>query len=137
METTPTSKHTGKCHCGAVRFEVEVDASKGSSCNCSVCVKLGVITSIVKPEAFKLLTDESGTFKFGNEVGHRHFCKQCGIFLFSRGHLDILGGDYVSVSLSAIDGIDPAQVTLLHWDGRHDNWEAGPRPTPWPVHASA
>src|SRR5688500_5374824 len=102
MEPTPTSKHTGSCHCGAVHFEVEVDASKGSRCNCTVCTKLGATTSIIKPEAFKLLDDEALTLSYGNEYGKRHFCKKCGIFLFSRGHLDILGGDYVSVNLNAI-----------------------------------
>jgi hypothetical protein len=137
MEPTTTSKHTGSCHCGAVRFEVEVDASKGSRCNCRVCTKLGATTSIVKPAAFTLLSDESATFGYGNEYGKREFCKTCGIFCFGRGHLEQVGGDYVSVNLNCIDGIDPSEMSLVYWDGRHDNWAAGPRPTPWPVNAPA
>lgn len=23
------------------------------------------------------------------------------------------------------------------WDGRHDNWDGGPRATPWPIRAEA
>ena len=26
--------HTGGCHCGAIRYEVELDASRGGRCNC-------------------------------------------------------------------------------------------------------
>lgn len=133
--TTPTAvtRHTGTCHCGAVRFEVEVDASKGSRCNCRICTKLGATTSIVAPAAFTLRTDDSLLLGYGNEYGTRSFCRTCGIFCFGRGHLEMLGGDYVSVNLDCLDDIDPADRTIAYWDGRHDNWQAGPRSTPWPV----
>jgi hypothetical protein len=45
----------------------------------------------------------------------------------------MLGGDFVTVSLSCIDDFDVSKTQLIHWDGRHDNWGAGPRATPWPV----
>jgi hypothetical protein len=42
-----SEKHTGSCHCGAVRFEVDADVKKGASrCNCLH----------VKPAAFRLLS---------------------------------------------------------------------------------
>lgn len=137
MPANTTSKHPGSCHCGAVRFTVEVDASKGSRCNCRICSKLGATTSIVAPAAFTLLSDDSATTQTGNEYGQRHFCRQCNIFCFSRGHLEMLGGDYVSVNLNCLDDIDPALLTIGYWDGRHDNWQAGMRSTPWPFTPSA
>lgn len=36
VATGNMKKHTGGCHCGAVRFEVMVDTSAGSRCNCSI-----------------------------------------------------------------------------------------------------
>ena len=45
-----------------------------------------------------------------------------------------LGGDYVSVNFNALDGVELADIPTKHWDGRHDNWHAGPRDTPWPMY---
>ncbi len=47
-----------------------------------------------------------------------------------------MGGDYVSINLNAIDDIDVAELPLVYWDGRHNNWYAGTRATPWPVFSS-
>ncbi len=132
----PTT-HPGSCHCGAVRFTVDVDASKASRCNCTICTKLGITGSIVKPEAFILLTDERALTSFGGVEGRRFFCSTCGAHCFARGHLDMLGGDYVSVNFNCLDDIDLADVTLVYWDGRHDNWQAGTRDRPWPIAAAS
>src|SRR5262245_55998018 len=140
MEPTKvTKKHAGSCHCGAVRFEVDVDASAGSRCNCSVCTKLGVTATIVKPEAFTLQSDAAALsiYEWGGKTAKRFFCKTCGITCFLRGHLEQLGGAYVSVVLNCLDDIDPSDISVTYWDGRHDNWQAGPRATPWPVLAPA
>ena len=53
-----TKKHTGSCHCGAVRFEVEIDTGAGTQCNCSICTKLSWLGDIAKPEALVLVSEE-------------------------------------------------------------------------------
>jgi hypothetical protein len=131
-----STKHTGGCHCGAVRFEVELEPNPTvSRCNCSICTKLASTTSIVKPQAFTLLSssDALGTYEWGGKTGRRHFCKQCGVHCFGPGYLEQLGGDYVSVNMNTLDDVDPNQLTPVYWDGRHDNWQAGPRSTAWPI----
>ena len=128
-------KHPGSCHCGAVQFEVELDASKGGACNCTVCTKVGGISSLVKPPAFRLLSGEQNLsfYEWGGKTAKRYFCKSCGVTCFSRGHLAEVGGDYVSVNLNALDDVDPAGVTVGYWDGRHNNWQGGQHDEPWPI----
>lgn len=133
-----TKQHTGGCHCGAVRFEVELDlAAGGTMCNCTVCTKIASVGAIVTPSAFVLVSGEDSlsTYEWGGKIGQRKFCKHCGVHCFAPGHLDVLGGDYVSVNLNCLDDFDLSAAKLAYWDGRHNNWQAGPRPAPWPVSA--
>lgn len=138
METKATNetKHTGACHCGEVRFEVMLDDTQPAGrCNCTVCTKTAVTSRLVKPSAFTLLTPEErlGSYEWGAKISRRFFCPRCGVHVFGRGHLAEVGGDYVSVNANCLDGFDAATVKVVYWDGRHENWEAGPRPTPWPI----
>ena len=137
MSTNPSgpARHTGRCNCGDVRYEVTVDASAASGCNCSICTRLGALGAVVKPSAFKLLSDEAklASFSRAPEIANRFFCARCHIFCFGKGHLAELGGDFISVNLNTLDNFDPSLARIVYWDGRHDNWHAGTRPTPWPI----
>lgn len=134
MTNILAKKHSGSCHCGAVHFEVVIDATKGSRCNCSVCTKLNPLGAITKPEMVTVTKGETELSSFGRTAaGTRFFCKHCGVYLYSKGHLAEIGGDYASVNLQTLDGIDPTAVAIVYWDGRHDNWEAGPRKEPYPI----
>ncbi len=138
QESGAKAMHQGGCHCGAVRFEAELDASAGGArCNCTICNKIAATGTIVKPNAFRLLSGESSlrSYEWGTRTSKRFFCETCGIHVFGKGHLEQLGGDYVSINLNCVDDIDPNQVPAIYWDGRHDNWQAGPRPTAWPITA--
>lgn len=128
-------KHPGSCQCGAVRYQVEMDVTRGNRCNCTICTKLGTINGIVKPAAFELLQGESELSSYGREGGiaRRRFCKHCGTQVYGSGHLEEVGGDFVSVNMNTLDDVDPSTLELTYWDGRHDNWHAGPRPEPWPI----
>jgi len=130
-----TKTHHGSCHCGAVRFEVELDLSRASRCNCSVCTKTAWTGAIVKPGAFKLVAGENATtsYEWGHKVSKRHFCSTCGVQCFAFGHLEVLGGDYVSINVSTLEDVEVQMLPLDHFDGRHNNWMAGTRETPWPI----
>jgi hypothetical protein len=131
-----STKHRGSCHCGALRFEVDLDLSTGvSRCNCTICTKVGSTGAVVKPDAFALLSGEGdlGEYAFGGRTGRRYFCRHCGIHGFLRGHLPELGGDYVSININCLEDVELADLKLIYWDGRHNNWDAGPRERPWPI----
>jgi hypothetical protein len=127
--------YRGSCHCGAVRFACKVDLSAGASrCNCSICTRTATLGGILKPDAFELLTPEAelGTYEWGGKISRRFFCKHCGVHCFARGHLAEVGGDYVSVNYNCLEDVELDAIKVTYWDGRHDNWQAGPRDTPWP-----
>lgn len=134
MTNTTPKKHLGSCHCGAVTIEVMIDASAATRCNCRICTKLNPLGVLAKPGDVRVVTGESELASYGRTAsGTRYFCKHCHVYLFGTGHLAELGGDFASINLQALDDIDVNAVATMHWDGRHDNWQAGPAKQPYPI----
>jgi hypothetical protein len=127
---TPAAGRTtyrGSCHCGAVRFEADIDLRAGTSrCNCSICTKASLWSAIVPPSAFRLLAGEDnlGDYQRGGKFSHFLFCKTCGVRPFSRGDAPWTNGPYVSVQLTCLDDADLSDVPVTYFDGRHDNWQS-------------
>ncbi|XP_033618660.1 centromere protein V, partial [Fukomys damarensis] len=78
-------KHTGGCHCGAVRFEVWASADLHIfDCNCSICKKKQNKHFIVPASRFKLLkgAESITTYTFNTHKAQHTFCKRCGVQSF-------------------------------------------------------
>ena len=127
--------HRGSCHCGDNKFEVVVDATAGTQCNCTICTKLATTGALVKPAAFKLLTDPAKLSAYSRmpEIANRYFCARCHVLVYGAGNIPEIGGEFVSIPLNALDDIDLLDVEVTHWDGRHDNWQAGAAPRRYPT----
>lgn len=119
---TDTTRHTvsGGCHCGAVRFEVDLPSRvRVNRCNCSICRLAGYAHLIVEPEQFRLLQGEDvlTEYRFHTRTARHLFCRVCGIksFYVPRSH-----PEGISVNLNCVELGDAVEVEFAEFDGR--NW---------------
>lgn len=116
---TSENVHQGGCHCGAVRYRVELDLSQPViSCNCSICVRSGTLLAFVPVTAFTLEQGEEQLidYQFNKKAIHHLFCKTCGIRSFARGESP--RGPMVAVNTRCLDGVDVGTLTINQVDGR-------------------
>lgn len=111
--------HQGGCHCGKVRYEVEMELKKAISCNCSICSKRGSLLDFVPASNFKLLSGENSLtdYQFNKKAIHHLFCSTCGILSFGRGALPD-GTQMVAINVRCLDGFDPDKITIESINGK-------------------
>jgi hypothetical protein len=114
------TSYEGGCHCGAVRFRVDVDRHEAVECNCSMCAKKGIIHLIVPLDRFEILrgADNLTTYRFNTGIARHTFCRTCGIhpFYTPRSH-----PDQIDVNVRCLDGDAAGRFQIAPFDGR--NWE--------------
>lgn len=104
---------TGRCHCGAVRYEVSGEALTHALCHCRDCRRHAgapmVGWCMFPAAAVRLLTGTAKIYS-SSEHGRRHFCAACGTGLFYTND-SVLPGiiDVQSATLDDPDAI-PARA---------------------------
>lgn len=124
-------KLTGSCHCGQVRYEVQVETLKVIDCNCSICTKRGALHLRVPAEAFGLKSGGAAlkAYRFGTFTAKHWFCERCGIPVYSNPRI---APDKVNVNARTLDRFHELDFERVLFDGQH--WEdaalqAGWKPT--------
>ena len=126
---TDEKTHHGSCHCGAVRFECQLDLAEGTSkCTCSICTKTRFWKAIVKADGFRLLQGEDALsdYRFGGGAIHHLFCSCCGVKSFGSGDVEELGGKFYAVNVACLDdatGEELAQAPITYENGWNDRWD--------------
>jgi hypothetical protein len=115
--------YEGGCHCGRVRFRIEVDLAETAigECNCSICTKKGILHLPVAGERLQILSgaDELATYVFNTGIAKHTFCRHCGIHAFYTPRTD---PENYSVNARCLDAFDPATMGPRRlFDGQ--NWE--------------
>jgi len=121
--------YSGSCHCGAVRFEADLDLAQGTfRCNCSICFKTRAWLAGAKASDLRLLAGKQslGDYQFGKRRLHHRFCKTCGVRPFSQS------GDQVAVRVTCLDGVDPYELInapVRYFNMLHDDMKSPPAET--------
>ena len=132
--------YTGSCHCGAVRFECELDLSAGTRrCNCSYCLKTRMWKAFALGDAFRLLQGQDMLSDYQADPSewppghvHHYFCRHCGVRGFSKGYLELepFNGWFHAINVATLDGMTDEQMAAIpvqYEDGRGGDWEHPPK----------
>jgi hypothetical protein len=83
-------KIDGRCHCGYITYEAEVDPEKVMICNCTDCQTLSGsafrTVAFTREGSFKLLSGNPKTYIRTGESGNKRpqgFCPECGTPIYS------------------------------------------------------
>ncbi len=133
-----TQTHKGSCHCGAVRYEADLDLSKGTlRCNCSICSKARAWFAFTPADKFRLLDGESALADYqwtppGRPQPNLHyrFCKTCGVRAFASGK-DAKGNDIRAIAVATLDDADSDELaaSIRYVDGLHNRFDRAPADT--------
>lgn len=123
--------YRGSCHCGAIRFEADLDLEAGSfRCNCSICRRTRFWVAVARPDGFRLLAgqDQMTEYLFNTRKNQHFFCRRCGVRAFGVGNETPIGRMY-GVNIGCLEGVSEeelSRIPVTRVDGMHDRWQDAP-----------
>ena len=124
--------YRGSCHCGAVRFEADLDLTQSSyRCNCSICRRNRFWPAVATPEHFRLIAGAEmlTEYLFSTKKNQHFFCKVCGVRPFGVGNETPMGKMY-GVNIGCLEGVseqERSKIPITYIDGMNDRWEEAPK----------
>jgi hypothetical protein len=118
----------GSCHCGAVRFEADLDLAQSTyRCNCSICRRTRFWPAIAREGQFRLLAGQAELtqYLFHTRKNQHYFCRHCGVRAFGIG-TDTPFGRMYGVNLGCLTDVSEeelARAPITYVDGLHDRQE--------------
>lgn len=111
--------YTGSCHCGDVRYEVELALDQVIACNCSICSRVGYLLAFAPATQFTLLSGEESLkdYQFGKKQIHHTFCSRCGVHAFGGG-TSPQGVEMRSINVRCLHDVDASSLPVTPVDGK-------------------
>ena len=122
----PTT-YRGSCHCGAVRFEADLDLTQPTfRCNCSICRRTRFWAAVAMPDQFRVLQGQGELTKylFHSKKNEHWFCRHCGVRAYGVG-TDTPVGPMIGVNVGCLEGISEqalARIPITYVDGMNDRF---------------
>ena len=124
-------KVNGRCHCGSISYEAEVDPAKVTICHCTDCQTLSgsaYRASVPAPAATFKLRGSPKTYIKTAESGTKRvhaFCPECGSPVYSSAISDPPFYSLRVGCLAQRDQLPPGRQiwcqSALHWSGNVEN----------------
>lgn len=120
--------YQGSCHCGAVRFEADLELTQSSfRCNCSVCRRTRFWAAVAKEDGFRLISgeEELTEYLFNTRKNQHFFCKVCGVRPFGIGNETPIGRMY-GVNIGCLERVTEEQLSkipITYVDGMNERQE--------------
>jgi len=103
--------HSGRCHCGSVRFTVHFDGDslEPYRCNCSICRRRGTVMAFVELAQFVIDRGEESLtcYQFNTRVAKHYFCSRCGIYTH---HQRRSVPTQIAFNVGCLEGVDPLKL---------------------------
>ena len=78
--------YKGSCHCGLIKFEVDMNLDHVRVCDYSVCRKRGALNHRVEESQLRIYTplEDLCLYQWHTKTAKDYFCPVCGILPFRR-----------------------------------------------------
>ena len=123
--------YQGSCHCGAVRFEADLDLDQPTyRCNCSICRRTRFWPAIAREGGLRVLAgqEELTEYLFNTRKNQHFFCRHCGVRPFGVGNETPMGKMY-GVNIGCLEGVSEeelSRIAIVRVDGMHERWQQAP-----------
>lgn len=96
--------YAGSCHCGRIRFEVDLDLDHVRVCDCSICRRRGALIHRVPEDRVRIATpfEDMTLYQWHTRTAEDWFCPVCGILPFRRPR--VRTSDEAAAGVAAFSG---------------------------------
>jgi hypothetical protein len=117
----------GACHCGTVRFRVQLSDGLRSArrCTCSYCRMRGAIAVSARVDDVQILAGEDSLtlYQFNTRMAKHWFCCRCGIYTH---HQRRANPKECGINLACLEGMSPFDLAEVPvHDGVHHPSDGG------------